>query len=314
MSGAEVAQRAGVSRSAVSQILNGHTERFTDETVTRVREAARELGYRPSHAGRSLRRGRSDVVVTMVHERAVGPQLWDFVNSLGEDLAEVGLTHLLQIASPSDAVREAVIGLRPLAVVCTGPLPPGLHGTFAASGITVIEGALSAREAMDRSIGELQASHLFAAGYPALAPVRPVPDAGYLGTAAREAGARDWAVRHGMRVLPTVEIDLAAVDASFDSPDVGLACYNDEVALAMLGRIARAGRSVPDDVGVVGVDDSLIAHISAPTITTIRLNLEISRKAMVQYIVGGDEPDETLPIAPPPDVTVVQGESTRLPG
>jgi len=57
---ADVARQAGVSRGAVSQILNGHHARFSASTRARVEKVALDLGYTPSFAGRTLARGRSD--------------------------------------------------------------------------------------------------------------------------------------------------------------------------------------------------------------------------------------------------------------
>jgi len=54
---ADVARHAGLSRATVSQVLNGHADRFAADTAQRVLEAAKELGYQPSTAGRMLRTG-----------------------------------------------------------------------------------------------------------------------------------------------------------------------------------------------------------------------------------------------------------------
>ncbi len=60
---AHVAERAGVSRSAVSFVLSGRTDqRLSEETSARVRRAAEELGYRPNAAAQTLRTGRSGTV------------------------------------------------------------------------------------------------------------------------------------------------------------------------------------------------------------------------------------------------------------
>src|SRR3712207_4719518 len=83
----EVAARAGVSRSTVSQILNGHEDRFAPDTVDKVLSAARGLGYRPSLAGRTLARGTSDIVLTLVPGITIGPRLRELIDVITEDLA-----------------------------------------------------------------------------------------------------------------------------------------------------------------------------------------------------------------------------------
>lgn len=318
VSSTDVAARAGVSRSAVSQILNGHAHRFTTETVDRVQDAARALEYRPSHAGRSLRRGRSDLVVTLVHDRTFGPQVRDFLNALTADLASAGLNHVLQlVSSAGGAGVDSILGLQPLAVVCTGALPPDDRAAFSARGITVIEGEVSIRDPLDLAIGALQAEHLVRAGYDAIASVRPPLTVGYLGAEAREAGAREWAAAYGVAVLPTLVVDELdrgwTNHVSLPTGGVGLACYNDELALAALNLSRRIGRAVPDDLGIIGADDSSLSRISMPTITTIRLNMAPSREKLLQVILGeiGHSSEAALEASPAPNLTVIEGESTR---
>ena len=67
VTGRDVAERAGVSRATVSYVLND-TPRQTISAGTRdrVREAATQLGYSPSAAARTLRTGRSDVVLCLL--------------------------------------------------------------------------------------------------------------------------------------------------------------------------------------------------------------------------------------------------------
>ena len=60
---ADVAERAGVSKTAVSLILNDRPgSRLSQELATRVRAAAAELNYRPNPAARSLRLGKTEIV------------------------------------------------------------------------------------------------------------------------------------------------------------------------------------------------------------------------------------------------------------
>lgn len=62
---AQVAQAAGVSASTVSRVVNGQTNRAGAQTVARVMAAVERLGYRPNHAGRSLRRRESQLVAML---------------------------------------------------------------------------------------------------------------------------------------------------------------------------------------------------------------------------------------------------------
>lgn len=63
---ATVAAKAGVSIATVSRIVNGETGRASAETVERVRKVIEEVGYRPNHVGRSLRRKESRLVAMLI--------------------------------------------------------------------------------------------------------------------------------------------------------------------------------------------------------------------------------------------------------
>ncbi len=63
---ATVAAKAGVSIATVSRIVNGETRRAAPETVERVRKVIEEVGYRPNHVGRSLRRRESRLVAMLI--------------------------------------------------------------------------------------------------------------------------------------------------------------------------------------------------------------------------------------------------------
>src|SRR5215469_15033387 len=89
----DVARRAGVSRATVSYVLNGVAgSRISPETAGRVREAAGALGYIPHAMARSLRAGRSNLVLVPRMTSPPGPMLDSFQEALEGRLAELGYT------------------------------------------------------------------------------------------------------------------------------------------------------------------------------------------------------------------------------
>ena len=320
-SSADVAARAGVSRSTVSQILNGYDHRFTPETVARVREAADGLRYRPSVAGRTLARGQSDVVITLVPDIVFGPRLREYVDRLSAELAQEGLTHLLQLSSGGDWLHDAVAGLRPRAVVSLlGDLTPAQRARFESSSVRVIEQPRGVLDALDRTIGAAQAQHLVEAGYRAVATAYPSGSPQYAGAVARSAGAVEWCARHEVEVVGQLATEISRpggerVVAQLAGRKVGVACYNDELALVVAGAAGRVGIAVPGDLGVVGVDDSTLAALASPTLSTVSIDLSFSSHETVRLILDGpgaqaanDSVDQLLH-----QVRVVPGESTRRP-
>ena len=125
----DVARLAGVSRSTVSHILNGQVARFSEETVERVREAARQLGYVPSAAGRSLVLGRSDLVVLVVPNTTL-TNVQDIIEAIAADLDDLGysvVVHFDRGGAPGDNIarlQHVVETLRPAGAVDLGSLRP----------------------------------------------------------------------------------------------------------------------------------------------------------------------------------------------
>ncbi|WP_297513726.1 substrate-binding domain-containing protein [uncultured Caulobacter sp.] len=83
-----------------------------------------------------------------------------------------------------------------------------------------------------------------------------------------------------------------AFDAAF--------AFSDVIAVAAFGALKAAGRSVPDDVAVVGFDDVPLARHGAPPLTTIRQDLRSGARAMVDLLfrrmAGEDAPSTLIPV------------------
>ena len=136
---ADVAVRAGVSRSTVSDILNGNHDRYPESTRQRVRDAAVELDYRPSLAGRSLVSGRSDTVVVLLPNTTFGSNLQDAVDQVMVGMSPMGGNVVVRFAGTTpEATLSAVLALRPLGVVDLGVLSPTDRDDLEAQGILTV--------------------------------------------------------------------------------------------------------------------------------------------------------------------------------
>jgi DNA-binding LacI/PurR family transcriptional regulator len=317
-SSAEVAARAGVSRSTVSQILNGHEDRFAADTVDKVLTVARGLGYRPSLAGRTLARGTSDIVLTLIPDITIGPRLRELIDVITEDLAAAGLTNLIHIGSRHGALQDAVLGLRPFGVISLGPLLPAERDRLTGQGVVVIEPSAADRESVDAVIGRLQAQHLAAAGYETIVVASPTDEWEQPIARGRAAGVLDWCRGNGHATAPSLSVVMepggpAAAVSALPDGDIGIAAYNDEVALAVLLALQAEGRGVPDEVGIIGVDNTRAARLALPTIATIDFDPAYSGHGLARAVLHGwdDVPREETLRALESHITVVPGHSIR---
>jgi DNA-binding LacI/PurR family transcriptional regulator len=312
----DVAQEAGVSRATVSYVLNGVSRQgISDATAQRVRDAAARLGYLPSAAARSLRRGRSDVVLLAVGDWPYSFAVAQLVEHLTRELAASALTVLVHHRSPeSRPVAEMCWTVDAMAVVSLEGVSSQEEQTLQAAGIHVahpraagLAGHPDIRVAASPEIGRLQVEHLAAAGHRRIGYA--MPDDPRLGVFAqpRLDGARAACVDLGLAAPQqhTVPLDPtragAAVAAwrSGSRPVTAVCAYNDEVALAVLAGLRGHGLAAPADMAVIGVDNTPAAGLAAPPLTTIDFHPAALGRYLAAIVLG-----EIKGIPPPQDFLV----------
>ncbi|WP_156722179.1 LacI family DNA-binding transcriptional regulator [Streptomyces apocyni] len=287
---ADVARLAGVSRATVSFVLNGtQTHRVSDTTRARVLDAARQLGYVPHAAARSLRAGRSNLVLMPASVSAVGRLVSNWVDDLHSELDRHGYIAVLHAGRFPDAVTaaRAWAELRPAAVLAMDGdrFTPQAADLLRRAGVQAllafaaepVKGAHTV--AFDhRRIGAAAAEHLIARGRRGIGVVMPQERGLDAFARLRLAGVESVVARHMATVTP---VDLAyarqsVTDLAKRWPSLGLDAvfaYNDEYAALLMGALQDEGISVPDDVAVVGADDLVPSALLNPPLSTVRLDL-----------------------------------------
>ena len=278
----DIARAAGVSRTTVSYVLNDTPgASVSDGTRARIHAAAERLGYAPSAAARTLRRGRSDLVVAVLPDWPVGTLVEGLLDHLTDALAVRGLFVLVHHHRDSRALTDLWRAVTPLAVVGLAPFTPDDARAMARAGIRVVgtvEPASGAGagtfDASQRGIGALQARHLAGAGHTRLGYATSDDPRLDRFAAARLAGVEEACAALGLPTVRPLAVPAgqAATDAVRRWSDDGVtavAAYNDEVALAVLAGAREAGVPVPAGLAVVGVDDSPGGRVAAPPLTTV---------------------------------------------
>lgn len=322
----EVAERAGVSITTASKVLNipNGGSRFTSACRRRIREAARELGYYPNYHARSLQKGLAEMLGAVftagTFERPLG---WYFSRVLsGVYLGARKLGQELVLIGPRDgqtALQRGVAELRQCrmdALVIPGNLlhdsdiSSGLLETDAPVVVLLHDGPTSCPVlGIDQVAGaKLMVEHLTSLGHRRVLWVGPSDGrANAFAAAAWEAGLTGTTCQVGIPVVrgakdaqattvPAYEalrglLREAATSPSRSAPPFSaVACYNDAMAVGVCTALRDAGLRVPADVSVIGWDDHA-ADCHVPPLTTIDPGLEElgRRSAKIMLDLTGGE-------------------------
>ncbi|GAB3253322.1 LacI family DNA-binding transcriptional regulator [Arthrobacter pigmenti] len=327
----DVAKRAGVSRSAVSMVFNGHADgNVAKESQHRILAAAEELSYKPNSIAVSLRNQRTHTLGIITDEIVTSPFAGRLVSGASNAAMERGYM-VLVIDSEGAPGRDvqAIEALRHRRVdgliYATGGLqafhpPAQLLSQPAAMancydpdddvlGVVPdeVEGGYAAAKLL-LDLGHREIALLGGRDNPAV----PLREQGY------RRAMTEFGVAQGQQVVSTGwDIDqgyhaAAAVLSGRDRP-TAIVCANDRVATGVLLYAAAAGIRVPEQLSVVGYDDQ--QHVAAnlvPSLTTIALpHAEIGAEAVTRVLDalqgrGGLKPSGPVLIPCP----VVERDST----
>jgi DNA-binding LacI/PurR family transcriptional regulator len=275
---------AGVSRATVSYVLNDTPHQtISAPTRDRVMAAATALGYAPSAAARTLRTGRSDVVLCLLPDWPIGHEVGALLGNLSTALARAGLTFVAHPGSREDRpIADIWKAITPAAVLAFTDFSDDEIDAMRAAGVALVVALLGRTrqrrrelEVPQQLVGRLQAEHLAARGHTRLGYAYPDDERLRIFAEPRLDGARAGCRSEGLAepVLHTVPLDAdAAADAVRrwrDDGVTGVCAYNDEVALAVLAGMRRHGLHAPADLAVVGVDDIPVARLAEPALTTV---------------------------------------------
>ncbi|MEV6806352.1 LacI family DNA-binding transcriptional regulator [Streptomyces sp. NPDC051132] len=290
---ADVARLAGVSRSTVSYVLNdAGSVRISEATRLRVRAAARELGYVPHAAARSLRAGHSRIVLMPAPVVPVGPLYGGFLSDLQGALGRLDYTVVQYggVGLQGDEAARAWAELRPVAVLVpeAGLGPQGvavLRRAGARAVVTLgparVEGAHALL--MDHTtVGRCAGAHLYDRGRRRIGVVMPGEPGLETYARPRLAGVREALRGTDATVteLPLACTEEAAAELAARWPASGLDAvfaYDDAYAMLLMRALQDEGLRIPADVAVIGADDLLLGRLLRPRLSTVRIELPPGR-------------------------------------
>jgi DNA-binding LacI/PurR family transcriptional regulator len=312
---ADVAGRAGVSVMTVSRVLNGFPG-VAEDTRQRVEEAVAALGYRANPAARVLAGGRSRTLgVIAVETQQFGPSHMLY----GIEAAARGAGHVLSfvtMAPGADEISATLDHLRAAhveGVIVIAPVRPVIDAVGdldADLPLVVVGGDPSVRTStvtIDQGAGARMATaHLLGLGHRTVHHVSGPAD--WIDATDRQRAWAETLEAHGAPPGRFVEGDwtaqggyAAGTQLAQDPTVTAVFAANDQTALGILRALHEHGRSVPDDVSVVGYDDIPEAAYLVPPLTTVRQDLgEVGRRGveLLLALVDGGPAQRHVMVAP----------------
>ncbi|MEI9904151.1 MAG: LacI family DNA-binding transcriptional regulator [Asticcacaulis sp.] len=290
----DVARYAEVSIKTVSRVMNNEPN-VREETRAKVREVANRLQYRPNLLARSLAGARS-FLIGLLHDNPVASYVYDL--QMGAiRRGRLSGYHVLSEPQERDApdLERSIAGLlatiRLDGVILTPPLcdMAVVLQTLEAAGVPYVRVApylypgRSACVRMDDTLAAFEMTeYLLGLGHRDIGFVLGHPDHGashlrYEGfvRAMRAAGMEpraDWIKPGYFTFASGVEAGRSLFSAPA-RPTAIFAC-NDDTAFGVMASAQQAGIKVPDEVSVVGFDDSPGSELIWPHLTTIRQPVE----------------------------------------
>jgi DNA-binding LacI/PurR family transcriptional regulator len=306
----DIAAHAGVSITTVSRVLNDRPD-VAEDTREAVLEVIRQLNFVPNRTLRPAPSGRTGLIGVTI-PMVLGDYFAQLITGITEALYELDLQAVLcptfhhkerEITLVNQLLERRIDGAivvlpeessdellllkqRGLPFVIADEAYP-LGDEFPLVAAANMSGAIEATE------------HLLGLGHRRIGLIKGIP--GFVATEERTAGHRAALSAAGIRPDPSLEAygDFRTVEGRAaatqlldlaDPPTAVFAC-NDEMAVAVLQEARARGLRVPEDLSVVGFDDTTVSQIAIPAITTIHQPLEeVGRMAVNLLARIIDEP------------------------
>ncbi|HET8570378.1 MAG TPA: LacI family DNA-binding transcriptional regulator [Candidatus Limnocylindria bacterium] len=301
----QVAAVARVSRATASRVVNGD-QRVGSDARTAVEEAIKVLGYVPNRAARSLVTRRSDSIAVVIPEptdQLFGDPFFPRLLRGVTEVLEARETQLV-LLMPQGSRDEDRLSRYLSAGHADGVLLASLHGDdplpqdLQLRGIPVVVGGrprgsgITYVDVDNRGGAEAAVRHLVDAGRRRVATIAGPQDmpagadrlGGYRDAISRSAQGREliaeadsFSFEGGRAAMAELLRDVPGLDAVFVASDL--------MALGAVTALRTAGRRIPDDVAVVGFDDSPLAESMEPSLSSVRQPAEEMGREMTRLLM-----------------------------
>ncbi len=332
----DVARQAGVSRTAVSYVLNEHGQRnkhVSEETRAKVLQAVQELQFRPDTLARTLSKGYSQELV-LISDTPLDFFLVEMFNSLQRQAHNYGYTLVTYFShgfsnEEVKSLYQTIFDRRPIGIIASSfnftaenvalAREMGIkHIIFIGFHPQPIEQTYTITFP-SQALGYLAAQHLLARGHRHLALIRPDDPVQEKGFLLRLEGMYAAIAEQPEIRLDILPLHLSAasarslVETSFMDAyrPTGIYGFGDQYAVILLSALIRCGIQVPQEVALVGSANLPLGELVWPSLTTMSFDaIDMGKRAaeMFHALHQGLPLSEELlrPLAP----QLIQREST----
>jgi DNA-binding LacI/PurR family transcriptional regulator len=307
----EVAERAGVSRSAVSRAFTEGAS-VSARTRAKVEQAAAELGYAPNALASSLTTGRTKLI-GLIANNFHNPLILEVFDLFTRGLQERGLRPLLVNLSEATDAGAVQRMLRQYSVdgviVASSTLPSSFALSFRTLGLPVVHafGRPSSSPQVhvvgidNFACGRMAAETLLQHGYRRL---------GFLGGPAEATSTQDRAAGFLAALADRTDVTVSATHSDAYTFDAGRAemqrllhdppaeayfCGDDLLAIGAMSAIRDHGLAVPRDIGLIGLNDMEMSRWQNIGLTTIRQPVAQIIAAAIELVVATIETPDLPP-------------------
>jgi len=298
----DVAERAGVSIKTVSRVVNNEAN-VAAKTRERVQLAIDQLGYQPNSAARGLSSGRSYVIGMAYENPNEFSYMKDILNGALRACEATGYSLLLKpVVLPEaalvDRIMEFAVQARLDGLILTAPLCDDQELIASLHNRAVKVACISPKAAVAGAVNALSddegacfavTDYVIRQGHARVGFIKGHPDHG--ASLKRLRGYKKALAQHGIRYQSALVtpgyFDFASgrkgagrlLDRS--EPPTVIIAANDNMAAGVMFEARERGMAVPQDLGVVGFDDTPIASQVWPPLTTVRQPIG----AMADFVV-----------------------------
>ncbi len=299
---ADVAERLGVSKSTISHALSGK-RRISSEVTRQVMEAVKELGYRPNYTARALSTRRTGLVGVLVDSLS-NPHTTALLEELGKEFSRHSIQMVLGSTSQledgrtllrkfSDGMVDGILNTLPElgeeeAAELSDRIPLVTYRRHKESPL-VIDFAAGTAKALDylAGLGHSRIAIIPAAGR----AVRGTEDPCLVYYRNRFPGSNlIYHVPEG-----TIQAGAGIAEALFAGDATAVLAGNDAIAAGILQWAAARSIPIPGRMSVIGHDDSPLASMTSPPLTSIRQPVGLIAAHTVKVLMHAINPEEAAP-------------------